>query len=131
VDFDGLCSADMYPILPLISREYLHHYMLSETFVRQSVNEDNRVAMPKINQIALSKIMVPVPPLEEQHRIASRVTALLVLCDRLNEQLTNLQSQSSRLLQSVLYHALNSTQPHSFESVEAIADEVSVSTMPY
>jgi type I restriction enzyme S subunit len=109
VDFDGLCSADMYPILPFISREYLHKYMLSEAFVKQSVSEDNRVAMPKINQVALSKILVPVPPLAEQHRIVARVTELMAVCDRLETQLTTTQNERRRLLEAVLHHALNGT----------------------
>jgi type I restriction enzyme, S subunit len=109
VDFDGLCSADMYPILPFISREYLHKYMLSEAFVKQSVSEDNRVAMPKINQVALSKIVVPVPPLAEQHRIVAKVTELMAVCDRLETQLTTTQNERHRLLEAVLHHALDDT----------------------
>jgi type I restriction enzyme, S subunit len=83
VDFDGLCSADMYPILSAINRDYLHKFMLSHVFVEQSVSEDNRVAMPKINQAALSRVLVAVPPLPEQHRIAAKVDELMALCDRL------------------------------------------------
>jgi type I restriction enzyme, S subunit len=107
VDFDGLCSADMYPILPFVSREYLHKYMLSEPFVLQSISEDTRVAMPKINQLALAKIVVPVPPLAEQQRIVARVEGLMALCDRLEAQLTRATKDSHHLLESVLYHALN------------------------
>jgi type I restriction enzyme S subunit len=109
VDFDGLCSADMYPILPFIRREYLHKYMLSEAFVRQSISEDNRVAMPKINQIALAKIAVPVPPLAEQDRIVAKVNELMELCDRLEGQLTAAHSETHHLLESVLHHALRSS----------------------
>lgn len=109
VDFEGLCSADMYPILALINREYLHKYMLSDVFVRQSVSEDNRVAMPKINQVSLSKIMVPVPPLAEQRRIVAKVDELMAICDRLEAQLTTGQTEANRLLEAVLYRALNDT----------------------
>ena len=42
VDFDGLCSADMYPLRSFIDRKYLQQFMLAEVFVRQSVSEDNR-----------------------------------------------------------------------------------------
>ena len=106
VDFDGLCSADMYPIMPLINRGYLHKYMLSEAFVQQSVSEDNRVAMPKINQESLSKIAVPVPPLPEQYRIVAKVDELMALCDQLEASLATAQTETSRLLESVLHHAL-------------------------
>jgi type I restriction enzyme S subunit len=106
VDFEGLCSADMYPILPFIDRRYLHTYMLSETFVQQSVSEDTRVAMPKINQAALSRIAVPVPPLAEQHRIVAKVEELMALCDHLEAQITTTQTQGRRLLESVLHRTL-------------------------
>lgn len=83
VDFGGLCSADMYPIAPLIDRGYLHLYMLSDTFVEQSTRVDNRVAMPKINQTALSNVLVAVPPLAEQRRIVAKVDELVALCDQM------------------------------------------------
>jgi type I restriction enzyme S subunit len=96
----------MYPILPLLNREYLHRYMLSQIFVQQSINEDNRVAMPKINQAALSKILVAVPPLAEQHRIVAKVEEMLALCDRLEAQLATTKTESRRLLEAVLHEAL-------------------------
>jgi type I restriction enzyme S subunit len=106
VDFDGLCSADMYPIFPLIDREYLHKYMLTDTFVIQTLKEDTRVAMPKINQAALSIVVVPIPPLAEQYRIVAKVDELMALCDQLEAQLTTTRTDSRRLLESVLEAAL-------------------------
>jgi type I restriction enzyme S subunit len=62
VGFEGLCSADMYPIDALIDSFYLQCYMLSESFLVQAVKTDTRVAMPKINQMELNAIAVPAPP---------------------------------------------------------------------
>ena len=107
VDFEGLCSADMYPIRPLVDRAFLLKFMLSATFVQQSVKEDNRVAMPKINQESLSKIFVAVPPLPEQYRIVAKVDELMALCDRLEAQLTTTEAESRRLLEATLEEALN------------------------
>jgi len=45
VDFDGLCSADMYPIDALIDANFLQRYMLSESFLIRAVKTDTRVAM--------------------------------------------------------------------------------------
>lgn len=83
VDFDGLCSADMYPIDPWVNRGYLHRYMLSAAFVDQATDDDNRLAMPKLNQEQLSAVLVAVPPLAEQHRIVAKVDELMALLDRL------------------------------------------------
>lgn len=106
VDFGGLCSADMYPIVPRIDRRFLWSYMLSQAFVNQSISEDNRVAMPKINQLALSKICVPVAPLAEQQRIVAKVDELMALCDRLEASLATAELERVRFLEAVLQEAL-------------------------
>src|SRR5262245_10322408 len=62
VDIEGLCSADMYPIRPFIDRAFLLKFMLSEAFIQQSIKAYNPVAMPKINQESLSRILVALPP---------------------------------------------------------------------
>jgi type I restriction enzyme, S subunit len=106
VDFEGLCRADMYPIRPFIDRAFLLKFMLSETFVQQSIKEANRVAMPKINQESLSRVLVVVPPLAEQRRIVAKVDELMGLCNELEAQLSTTEADSRRLLEAVLHEAL-------------------------
>ncbi|WP_332446607.1 restriction endonuclease subunit S [Sphaerochaeta sp.] len=79
--FDGLCSADMYPLNTYIHKEYVQHLMLSQYFTIQVSKDDTRVKMPKTNQIALNMILMPIPPLEEQKRIAERVAKLVSIFD--------------------------------------------------
>lgn len=75
--FDGLCSADMYPLNTAINRKYLLRYMLSDAFNLQVATAmSSRVKMPKINQDELSKILIPIPPMQEQERIVSRIEEL-------------------------------------------------------
>jgi type I restriction enzyme S subunit len=102
VDFDGLCSADMYPIDALIDALYLQRYMLSETFLVQAVKTDTRVAMPKINQMELNAIAVPVPPLAEQRRIVAKVDELMALVDALEIQLANARTTAEKLMDAVV-----------------------------
>jgi type I restriction enzyme S subunit len=106
VDFDGLCSADMYPINSLIETNYLHRYMLSKPFLMQAVKSDTRVAMPKINQTELNAIGVPVPPLAEQHRIVAKVDELMALCDRLKARLQSAQATQLHLADSLVKVAI-------------------------
>jgi len=44
VDFDGLCSADMYPLTPRFDARYLQLFLLSDLFLAQVVRSDNRLA---------------------------------------------------------------------------------------
>ena len=82
--FDGLCSADMYPLNAWINLRYLQLIMLSDFFNHQVAGIiANRVKMPKINQNELGKTVFPLPPLAEQHRIVDRVNELLAVCDEL------------------------------------------------
>jgi type I restriction enzyme S subunit len=52
-------------------------------------------------------LLIPLPPLAEQHRIVAKVDELMGLCDRLETQLTTTQTTSRQLLESLLHKALN------------------------
>ena len=62
--------------------------------------------MPKINHDILVNLPIPIPPAAEQHRIVAKVDELMALCDQLEVTLTTTQTEASRLLESVLHHAL-------------------------
>ena len=60
--FDGLCSADMYPIESNQMTKFILYMMLSDYFVEQvSIVIHDRVKMPKINQDELGEIRVVIP----------------------------------------------------------------------
>jgi type I restriction enzyme S subunit len=102
VDFEGLCSADMYPLTPRIDRSYLHLFLLSPPFLAQVVREDNRLAMPKVNQEQLSATVVAVPPLAEQKRIVAKVDQLMALIDELEAKQTKKREVQTRFRTSAL-----------------------------
>jgi type I restriction enzyme S subunit len=109
VDFEGLCSADMYPIDALINVFYLQLYMLSESFLVQAVKTDTRVAMPKINQSELNAIAVPIPPLAEQRRIVAKVSELMALVDELETQLAASRAAAEKLLSALVAELTGTT----------------------
>ena len=51
-------------------------------------------------------LLVPVPPLAEQHRIVAKVDELMTICDQLEDQITVTEQDSRRFLESVLADAL-------------------------
>jgi len=68
-EFDGLCSADMYPIESELESRFLKWWMLTREFTRRAAGEQARTVLPKINVRGLSALPVPVPPIAEQRRI--------------------------------------------------------------
>lgn len=69
VDFNGLCSADMYPIETKLNTRYLWYYMLSDDFMMAASSAGSRSVLPKINQKELGQLTVVCPPIEEQGEI--------------------------------------------------------------
>ncbi len=69
---DCLCSADMYPLKAWngLDSRFLIWFLLSDAFSSFAVMESERVAMPKVNRESLAESYIPLPPAEEQQRIA-------------------------------------------------------------
>lgn len=75
-DFEGLCSADAYPILPkenVCLRIYLGYVMRSKFFLDYILPFSRRANMPKVNKKQLSGFVLPVPPIELQNQFATFV----------------------------------------------------------
>ncbi|MGX5663794.1 restriction endonuclease subunit S [Diaphorobacter nitroreducens] len=59
-------------------------------------------AQPKMNQAKLNSIVIALPPLAEQSRIVTRVTALRRLCAYLRQRLAERQSVQARLAEALV-----------------------------
>ena len=68
-------------------------------------------AKPGLNLQNINDLLVPLPPLAEQSRIVTRVTALRRLCADLRQRLAERQSVQARLAEAlVANNAQTSTQ---------------------
>ncbi|GAA3559482.1 restriction endonuclease subunit S [Snuella lapsa] len=105
VDFEGLCSADMYPIETNLNIKYLYYYMLSGLFLSYATTAGERSVLPKINQKGLNQIPVPVPSLEEQQEIVNRVESLFAKADAVEAQYQGLKAKIVSLPQAILHKA--------------------------
>ncbi len=76
--FDGLCSADMYPLMVVDSQLdacFLLNVLLSDHFTRYAVELSGRARMPKLNREDLMGYEIPLPPLDIQHQIVAELEA--------------------------------------------------------
>lgn len=75
-EFDGLCSADAYPILPndkICDRYYLAYILRSQWFLAYVVPLSGRSNMPKVNREQINGFSWPLPPLSLQKQFAAFV----------------------------------------------------------
>jgi type I restriction enzyme S subunit len=104
-DFDGLCSADMYPISTDLEIKYLFYFMLSNEFLVFATTAGERSVLPKINQKGLNIIPIPTPSLQEQKEIVSRVESLFAKADAIEKQYEALKAKIDKLPQAILHKA--------------------------
>ena len=106
--FDGLCSADMYPIETNNDTRYIMYCILSNGFLQQvSMITENRVKMPKINQVELSKILVALPCfLAEQKEIADYLDVKCAEIDKLIAKKEQLVKELEIYKKSLIYEVV-------------------------
>ena len=75
-DFEGLCSADAYPILvkkDVCNREYFGYILRSKYFLDYVLAFSNRTNLPKVNKNQVEGFTLPLPPIEFQNQFADFV----------------------------------------------------------
>lgn len=105
-EFDGLCSADMYPLETMINSNYLLHTILSEVFLEQVRVAENRIKMPKLNVESLSHIMIPLCPEKTMHKIINKIEELMAICDQLKDKLQQSRQTQVHLTDTLIENAL-------------------------
>ena len=70
-DFDGLCSADMYPVKPIsgkTNREFIWQLLLSDFFTKYTETLPDRANIPKLNRKELLSFELSLPPISLQEK---------------------------------------------------------------
>ena len=102
--FEGICSADIYPIRPVnndLLRIYLLYLLLSPRFLDYSISKSERGKIPKINRNDLLAFESVIPPPQEQQRIADCLTSLDTLITTVTQELETLKTHKKGLMQQL------------------------------
>lgn len=127
VDFDGLCSADMYPIEAYQNARCLWYYMLSDEFLLQASTAGSRSVLPKINQKELSALTVHLPTNDrEQEEIARILDELFDKEQQTKEAAEAVLDQIELMKKSILARAfrgeLGTNDPSEESAVELLKE---------
>ena len=92
-----------------VDKFYLRHYLQA---ISASIKASgNGIAMIHMTKERMEKLVLPIPPIEEQHRIIAKVDELMALCDQL-EQETEASLGAHQTLVETLLSALTSAADH-------------------
>ena len=78
-------------------------YVLRSPFVQYQIkNKSRTTAQSNLFLGKINEILIPLPPLPEQHRIVAKVDRLMALCDQLEKQSIKRTEKQSKLLEAIL-----------------------------
>ena len=124
VDFDGLCSADMYPIEAKENAKFLLYYMLSDAFLEQASSAGSRSVLPKINQKELSAIKVPVTTGDEQAEVVRVLDNVLPMMQQTRDKALQVVESIEVMKKSILARAfrgeLGTNNPKDESAIELL-----------
>lgn len=80
-DEDGFCTSELlsFDFGHHISNRYAQVYLMSPFFVEYAMRDAYGVKMPRIGSKQGNAALMPLPPLQEQHRIVARTNELFEL----------------------------------------------------
>ncbi|MCH7315268.1 restriction endonuclease subunit S [Acinetobacter sp. ANC 3882] len=96
-----------------IHKQYLYLYLLQQT--KSIKNAGHGVMLVHLTKEKMEKLVINIPPLEEQQRIVAKVDELMQLCDQLEQQ-QNLSSEAhDQLVDTLLNVLINSSDVDEFQ----------------
>ena len=105
-DFVGLCSADIYPLVPEkkeITQSFLYYLLLSNNFTEYAIKGSARAGMPKVNRKHLFDYRCYLPNIEKQDELSKILDIIfeesLKLQTHYQQKLNNLEELKKSILQ--------------------------------
>jgi len=101
--------------------------MLLKAYRDRFINMGAGGAQPNISREKIIATVIPLPPLEEQHRIVAKVDELMALCDKLEEEQEENGATHQILVETLLNTLTNVETPEAFtQSRQRIAGHFDV-----
>ena len=107
-EFSGLCSADVYPLLPndgQLNRDFLFHLLMSRNFTNYAIAGSDRAGMPKVNRDHLFRYSTWIPSFSEQINLAQKIDEIASETQRLETIYRKKIAALNELKQSILQKA--------------------------
>lgn len=92
----------MVVLSKLIFKKYFLLFSQSPIYQKYIQQVNTGTGQPKINKTEYKNCKLPLPPLEEQHRIVAKVDELMALCDQLEQRSESQLAAHQTLVETML-----------------------------
>ena len=84
---DGYCTPELIPFhcYGEINPQYIVYFLKAPSVDYEINSASYGVKMPRVGTNTMKNLLVPLPPIEEQHKIVARLNELLPLCESLEK----------------------------------------------
>ncbi|MDA8920160.1 restriction endonuclease subunit S [Porticoccaceae bacterium] len=109
-DFEGLCSADIYPLKPnaeIINRDFLFYMLLTDVFTSYAIAGSARAGMPKVNRTHLFDFAVWLPSVDEQKQFVDQLNVSAEQTRKLEAIYEQKLASLDELKKSILHQAFS------------------------
>ncbi|MDR9404082.1 MAG: restriction endonuclease subunit S [Halothece sp. Uz-M2-17] len=100
----AVCLIRFFDSIPIIDHRYALYFFNSLICVNFMFENQVDSARANLSMGNISNFLIPLPPLEEQKRIVSKVDELMKSCDRVEESLSKKEELASAISASVIHH---------------------------
>jgi type I restriction enzyme, S subunit len=103
----SLFASYLIRVIPssIINADFLKLFIESPYYWKQLLDAAWGAGQPNVNGTSLSKLLLGLPPIEEQKEIVNKIEKLFTICDELEEQINNSKQNTKTLMQAVLKEA--------------------------
>lgn len=126
--FSGVCSTDILPIRPgpEIEPRFLLHYLRTPPLVDHASARATGANLPRLNPKALAEFTVPLPPIEEQRRIAAVLDAADALRAKRRAALAKLETLTQSIFIDMFGDPVANTRDWRFRTLGDVCSLIQI-----
>lgn len=132
VDRESTFNQQINSLTTLIcNHKYLFYCMQSDFFAKKMIDNSTGTATPIINRGLWDLLLIPLPPLSEQHRIVAKIEELMPLVEEYDKAQKELDALNAKLPEalkkSILQEAIQGklvTQDHNDEPASVLLQRI-------
>ena len=125
-NFGGVCSTDILPLTPGpdLSRDYLAHFLSQDGVIALAASRAKGANLPRLSPSDLAQFDIPLPPIEQQRRIAEVLDRADALRAKRRESLTLLDGLAQSIFLDLFGEPTANLRKWQVVTLEAIADQI-------